>query len=254
MTNSEFLDYVRTSLEKGHSRDSIRRSLKEHGWPASEIESAFREISGEKVPEIPDYRTPVSANRPAAPQKTSSSHGKYFSLNDGERVVFESKPETGLKWYLFISSILALFVFLVVFGLWGLAVMLVNPYWSGLSMIIFAVMFLILLADYIIIRRVYNMRYYWISTQRIIVKRGFIGYSINSIPLERVSDVLISRSLLERIFGFGSLHVQTLAGQYTMRGRFGAEGNLQAIPEPENNQHLIFDLITKRRKDARITM
>ncbi len=70
------------------------------------------------------------------------------------------------------------------------------------------------------------MRYYWITNQRVIIRRGLIGYSINSIPLERVSNVLISRSFLERLFGFDSLHVQTLAGQYTAHGRLGEEGNL----------------------------
>jgi uncharacterized membrane protein YdbT with pleckstrin-like domain len=110
-----------------------------------------------------------------------------------------------------------------------------------------------LFLDVVLIVRKYNMMYYWITTQRVIIKKGLIGYSINSIPFERISDALISRSFLERIFGFGSLHLQTLAGQYSM-GRAGSEGNLLAIPEPEEKQALISKLIRQRREQAHLTI
>ena len=59
---------------------------------------------------------------------------------------------------------------------------------------------------------------------------------------------------MESIFGFGSVHVQTMAGQVSMRGRFGAEGNLQAVPDPEGLQQQIFELVKKKRKAEGITM
>ncbi len=100
----------------------------------------------------------------------------------------------------------------------------------------------------------YNKRMYWITNKRIICKRGLIGYRINSIPFERISDVLISRSFIESLFGFGSVHVQSLAGQYSYRGRYGSEGNLMAVADPEGTQKLIFDLIKQKRKEEKLTM
>jgi uncharacterized membrane protein YdbT with pleckstrin-like domain len=100
----------------------------------------------------------------------------------------------------------------------------------------------------------YNKRRYWVTDHRVVHKKGIIGHSVSSIPLERVSDVIVSRSMMERILGFGSVHVQTLAGQMSHGSKFGAEGDLKAIPEPEKVQQLIFDLMKKKRKKENLTM
>jgi len=99
----------------------------------------------------------------------------------------------------------------------------------------------------------YKHQHYWITNKRVIYKRGLIGYKISSIPLERISDIILSRTFLERIFGFGSLHVQTLAGQITYGGRMGAEACLLAVPNPEEIQELIFQLLKRKRKAEKIT-
>jgi uncharacterized membrane protein YdbT with pleckstrin-like domain len=70
---------------------------------------------------------------------------------------------------------------------------------------------------------------------------------VNSIPLERVSDVIISRSFVETLFGIASIHIQSLAGQASY-GRFGAEGKYRAVPNPEELQQLIFKLIKENRQ------
>lgn len=94
----------------------------------------------------------------------------------------------------------------------------------------------------------YNWQCYWITNKRILYRKGLIGYQISSILLERISDIILTRNILERILGFGSLHVQTFAGQETSGMRFGAEASLKAIPEPEETQKLIFKLIEEKRK------
>ncbi|MCD6478222.1 MAG: PH domain-containing protein [Candidatus Aenigmarchaeota archaeon] len=85
-----------------------------------------------------------------------------------------------------------------------------------------------------------------------VVKKGIIGYQITSIPYERISDIIISRSFLENFFGIASLHLQTLAGQISS-GRFGSEGQLLAVPDPEELQSKILKLAKEKRKKEKLT-
>jgi len=97
----------------------------------------------------------------------------------------------------------------------------------------------------------FKWEHYWITDKRIVRQKGIIGYDIRSIPLERISDVIVSRSFLEKILGFGSLHIESLAGQ-TSAGRYGAEACLLAVPDPESIQQLILELIEEKRKREKL--
>ncbi|MBS3056345.1 MAG: PH domain-containing protein [Candidatus Aenigmarchaeota archaeon] len=125
--------------------------------------------------------------------------------------------------------------------------------------IVFLWIFLVIAIPIMIILNVisaflhYNKQYYWITNKRVIYKRGFIGYRVMSIPHERISDVIISRTFLESIFGFGSVHIQSLAGQSSGTTTLGSEGVLLAVPEPEKLQELIFKLVKLKRKTEGLT-
>ena len=54
---------------------------------------------------------------------------------------------------------------------------------------------------------------YWLTNRRIILSSGFIGYKIRSIPLERVSDVALSRTLPEMMAGVSSIVVRDMTGE-----------------------------------------
>jgi uncharacterized membrane protein YdbT with pleckstrin-like domain len=56
----------------------------------------------------------------------------------------------------------------------------------------------------------YGKSWYWITNHRVIGKRGFLGYSINSVPLENVADVVLTRTLLDRLLGLSSLIVVSM--------------------------------------------
>jgi uncharacterized membrane protein YdbT with pleckstrin-like domain len=99
----------------------------------------------------------------------------------------------------------------------------------------------------------FKKQHYWITNKRVMLKSGLIGYKINSVPLERISDVVVSRSFIEQIFGIASVHVQSLAGQLTP-GQFGAELNIEAVQNPEELQKLIFELVKAKRKTEGLTM
>jgi len=176
-----------------------------------------------------------------------------FNLLKGEKVIQEIKPNRGLFWYfLFSASLIFILMFLfmavpVIMYLIVLFGLLIGPFIFLFGLILLSTLFASIPA-----KLKYDKRMYWITNQRIIVKRGFVGYRINSIPLERISDVLISKNFLENLFNSNSIHIQTLAGQYTPTAGHGSEGDLLAIPNPESTQQLILELIREKRKTEKI--
>ena len=54
---------------------------------------------------------------------------------------------------------------------------------------------------------------FWLTNRRIILSSGFIGFKVRSIPLERVSDVSLSRTLPEMLSGVSSLVVRDMTGE-----------------------------------------
>lgn len=179
---------------------------------------------------------------------------KFFRLQEGEKIVEAIKPLPNLKWYFFFQGIVGWFIFMLIISGVFLIPLAGLTDSVALPVFIIAFLFLLLIIPYLSARLMYDKRFYWITNKRIIAKRGFIGYRVNSIPLERISDVIISRSFIEMIFGFGSVFIQSLAGQVTVRDRFGAEGNLQAVPDPEGLQQKIFELVKQKRKAEKLAM
>jgi len=183
-----------------------------------------------------------------------------FNLLDDEKIVQEMKPTKGLLWQYLLRSILAWFFILLFVGGWiifpvGVVAAAVFGIAGVLALALTGIIFLILLIvlSYVFAALAYGKRYYWITNQRVVVKSGLIGWKVNSIPYERMADVIVTRSFVERIFGTYSVHIQTLAGQYSPGGKFGAEGDLLAVQDPEALQKTVFELIKKKRKDERLS-
>jgi len=171
---------------------------------------------------------------------------KYFDMQKGEKIIEDIKPLPVLKWFFFITYSIG-FLFFILFFLWFMI------FFGPLFLIFSLFILVILVIIYFVANNKYKYQHYWITTERIIYRRGLIGYTISSIPLERISDVIVSRTFIERIFGFGSILVQSLAGQVSYPQRHGAEGSLLAIPNPEETQKLIFELIKKKRKTEKLS-
>jgi len=175
---------------------------------------------------------------------------KFFNLLEGEKIVDEIKPLSALKWYFFFRSALVM-IFVLIWFIW---IPFVSPKFAVLQLSPVIIIIVILIVLWLVAESRYKHQHYWITNKRVICKRGIIGYTISSIPFERVSDVIVSRTFFERLFGFGSVLVQSLAGQITYHGRFGAEGSLLAVPYPEKTQQNIFELMKKKRKTEHLTM
>ncbi len=54
---------------------------------------------------------------------------------------------------------------------------------------------------------------FWVTNSRVVVTNGVIGFRARSIPLERVSDVAIRCTVLERMLGIRSVVVRDMTGE-----------------------------------------
>ncbi|PIO06631.1 hypothetical protein COT29_00205 [Candidatus Micrarchaeota archaeon CG08_land_8_20_14_0_20_59_11] len=170
----------------------------------------------------------------------------FVNLQPDEKIVERIKPLPAVK--LMWLSIMLFVVLLVT--VWALAASAASP---GSALLAVATLLAILVAvAWILTNNRYENQEYMVTNKRVIYKHGMLGYQIHSSPLERITDVIVSRTFLENLFGFGSILVQTMAGQIS-KGRGGAEASLEAVPEPEKLQETIFELIKRKRKDEKLT-
>jgi len=170
-----------------------------------------------------------------------------INLHKGEKIIEEIRPSPKLKDYFFIMWMLPgflLLIFISVASVMSLQFDIFAGRASLFSISISIAIFLIIsiitaVSAKVLSEKAYGKYHYWITNKRIIARRGIIGYATASIPYDRISDVIISKSFLERVVGITSLHIQSLAGQ------LGTEGALLAIPSPEKTQETILKLKRK---------
>lgn len=167
---------------------------------------------------------------------------KFFNLQKEEKILKGIKPLPALKKYILIWTVIG---WEIMFFIFYISVVWFLPLLSTMLFIIFTI--ILIPISWFAAGNMYNYRYYWITNKRAICKRGFLGYTITSVPYERVSDIIVTRRFFERLLGFGSLYIQSLAGQ------IGTEITFQALPDPEGTQKLLFDLVKKKRRREHIT-
>lgn len=88
---------------------------------------------------------------------------------------------------------------------------------------------------------------YWLTNRRVILASGFIGYRVRSIPLERISDVGLSRTLPEMLVGASSVVVRDMTGE-AQTGK-----SLLAISSDKASdfQRMILDEVQKVNQSSR---
>lgn len=104
-------------------------------------------------------------------------------LTEGEEVIFEAQPNDRFVFYFLCHAMLS------VVGI------LVGPLvWLGAS----------------IAKSKYR---YWLTNRRVILASGFLGYTVRSIPLERISDVGLSNTFAEMLANVKSVVVRDMTGE-----------------------------------------
>lgn len=84
---------------------------------------------------------------------------------------------------------------------------------------------------------------YVLTTERIVVRKGMIARTGVEIPLEQVTNVLFSQSVLERLLRYGDVVLEAAGSQ----GR----SELHDIPDPEGFQHEVYAARELRMLDQR---
>src|SRR5690349_22346667 len=127
---------------------------------------------------------------------------------DGENTIFSLRPYRFIRYaatqaafamsFLYLFSFFLFFVVLLIlfFGKNNAAMPPVMGLLACFGLMTVLVLFVIGLSTVwgVIAERRYH---YWLTNKRVIWCHGFIGYQVRSVPLERVADVVISRTLPE---------------------------------------------------------
>jgi len=109
-----------------------------------------------------------------------------------------------------------------------------EPKWPLWLPLVLAVLFL-----WIISRHLKRMsRRLTISVERLVYEEGLLGKSTRTIPLAKVQDVRVDQSLLDRLFGVGSVSMET------------AGGSSRLVMRPIDRPHQIADEINNRSEQA----
>ncbi len=168
-----------------------------------------------------------------------------FSLQEGEKVLAEVKPQmAGFVLSRIGNSLAGIIILALLFGF---------LFWS--TAITYVTVLLVVLIAWIVIAPfiAYGKYKYWITNMRVIGSRGLIGYSIESIPLENITDVTLTRTLVEQILNLSSLVIVPIGGMAVSYRRGGGANYFTALaPEQALDlQKSIFKLRDERKKVVR---
>lgn len=164
-----------------------------------------------------------------------------FSLQDKEKIITELKPER--KGFI-LSSIIKNII--------GVAILLVISWFilGALILNIFSYLLILFIAFNIIAPFIAYDRYkYWVTNLRVIGSRGLIGYTVESIPLENITDVTLIRNIEDQMLGISSLLIVPIGGLMVGYKRGGGSNYFPAL-KPDKAlelQSLIFKLRDARK-------
>jgi len=192
-------------------------------------------------------------------------------LLEGERLILDVSPTPRFKRYVtvraaiagltllaMVNVIVAMTVYVVMGGVpitqVGLGPLLATYafLYLGLAAVVFALAFTLA-------NLMYKKHHYWITDKRVVWRHGLIGYSTTSVPLERISDVALSRTFWERICGVGGVVVKEMGAVPKYGYPYGYGGGwsfptMIAVPDPEEIQKQILELVGKKGKESKLTV
>lgn len=85
---------------------------------------------------------------------------------------------------------------------------------------------------------IWRSTHYVLTDERILLQDGVIARERRDLPLNRVNDHVVTQSLLDRIFGSGTLTVDSIGDQAAV---------LVSVPRAQQVQSLLYELIEEDR-------
>jgi len=191
-------------------------------------------------------------------------------LLEGERLILDVSPTLGFRRYVTVKAatmelpFLAMMnVLIAMFFYIGTGGAPITQVGIGPILATYAFLYLILAVIFIastfaLANLMYRKYHYWVTDQRVIWRHGIIGYMITSVPLERISDVEVSRTLLEAVCGVAGVVVRKMTGEEPRYYPYGygvrVFPTMIAVPDPEGVQKQILELIGKKGKESKLTI
>ena len=81
---------------------------------------------------------------------------------------------------------------------------------------------------------------WWLTDQRLVVRTGFIGYQLRSVPLDRIVDVTLQASWWDRLWGLQHVQIRDMNSEVSS-GTSRPGLRLIAVPEAEVVTDAILD-------------
>lgn len=175
-----------------------------------------------------------------------------FTLNEGEKIVTSIKPIW--KGY-FLRYSLGHMIFAAIIGAWG-GFSSIGTFGIAGLIGVFLGIFVVISAISIAFAKIsYGKFTVWLTDHRVVSAKGTIGYNIESMPLENIVDVVVSRGVLDRILGLSSVMPVPMGGM-VMYGRRSGLSTVGFIPalHPDDAlkiQKELFDLRNLRKKELK---
>lgn len=83
---------------------------------------------------------------------------------------------------------------------------------------------------------------YLVTTEELYVKRGFVSRSVRNLRLDRVQDTGFTQSTVQRLLGYGDVHVSTAGGS-------GVELVFENVPDPTVVNGIVTEQLDAARTD-----
>lgn len=82
---------------------------------------------------------------------------------------------------------------------------------------------------------------WWLTNQRLVVRTGFVGYQLQSVPLDRIVDVTLKASWWDRLWGLQHVQIRDMSSEVSS-GTSRPGLRLIAVPEAEIVTDAILDV------------
>lgn len=143
-------------------------------------------------------------------------------LTDDEEIVREFRPH----WRVLLP---ALGWAMLAAGLGGVGVAALDGTGQTIAIVAAVLLWLILAGKSVLD---YWFTNYVLTTERIIVRAGMIARTGSEIPLEKITNVVFSQSVIERLLGYGDVTLEAAGSQ--------GQSRLDDIPDPELFQSQVY--------------
>jgi len=192
-------------------------------------------------------------------------------LLEGERLILDVSPTPNFKKYVTVRATIAELVILamlnvmvamtlyVVTGGVPITTVGISPLLATYALSYLVLAAIVITLTLILTNLMYEKYHYWVTDKRVVWRHGLIGYSVTSVPLERISDVAVSRTFWERVCGVGGVVVKEMGAvpKYGYGYWYGAGWSFPtmiAVPDPEEMQKRILELVSKKGKESKLTV